>query len=221
MKIKISNLKKSYLEPERELTILSDVNLEINTGEVVALLGKSGSGKTTMLSMLSGLEKPTTGEIIIDGEDITKLSEQALCLWRAKSLGIVFQQFHLVPHLTALENVMLPLEIMESKVSIFEEAKKWLTFVGLDERIGHYTNKLSGGEQQRVAIARALAKSPQLILADEPTGNLDNETGQIIIKLLFEMVRKNNLTMVLVTHDEDLAKLCDRTIRLVGGKCFS
>jgi putative ABC transport system ATP-binding protein len=221
MKIKISNLKKSYLEPERELTILSDVNLEINSGEVVALLGKSGSGKTTMLSMLSGLEKPTTGEIIIDGEDITKLSEQALCLWRAKSLGIVFQQFHLVPHLTALENVMLPLEIMESKVSIFEEAKKWLTFVGLDDRVGHYTNKLSGGEQQRVAIARALAKSPQLILADEPTGNLDNETGQIIIKLLFEMVRKNNLTMVLVTHDEDLAKLCDRTIRLVGGKCFS
>lgn len=221
MKIKISNLKKSYLEPERELTILSDVNLEINSGEVVALLCKSGSGKTTMLSMLSGLEKPTTGEIIIDGEDITKLSEQALCLWRAKSLGIVFQQFHLVPHLTALENVMLPLEIMESKVSIFEEAKKWLTFVGLDDRVGHYTNKLSGGEQQRVAIARALAKSPQLILADEPTGNLDNETGQIIIKLLFEMVRKNNLTMVLVTHDEDLAKLCDRTIRLVGGKCFS
>jgi putative ABC transport system ATP-binding protein len=110
---------------------------------------------------------------------------------------------------------------MESKVSIFEEAKKWLTFVGLDDRVGHYTNKLSGGEQQRVAIARALAKSPQLILADEPTGNLDNETGQIIIKLLFEMVRKNNLTMVLVTHDEDLAKLCDRTIRLVGGKCFS
>jgi putative ABC transport system ATP-binding protein len=221
MKIKISNLKKSYLEPERELTILSDVNLEINSGEVVALLGKSGSGKTTMLSMLSGLEKPTTGEIIVDGEDITKLSEQALCLWRAKSLGIVFQQFHLVPHLTALENVMLPLEIMETKLSIIDEAKKWLSFVGLDDRIGHYTNKLSGGEQQRVAIARALAKAPKLILADEPTGNLDNETGQIIIKLLFEMVRKNNLTMVLVTHDEDLAKLCDRTIRLVGGKCFS
>ncbi len=221
MKIKISNLKKSYLEPERELTILSDVNLEINSGEVVALLGKSGSGKTTMLSMLSGLEKPTTGEIIIDGEDITKLSEQALCLWRANSLGIIFQQFHLVPHLTALENVMLPLEIMETKLSIYDEAKKWLTFVGLDDRIGHYTNKLSGGEQQRVAIARALAKAPKLILADEPTGNLDNETGQIIIKLLFEMVRKNNLTMVLVTHDEDLAKLCDRTIRLAGGKCFS
>lgn len=221
MKIKISNLKKSYLEPERELTILSDINLEINSGEVVALLGKSGSGKTTMLSMLSGLEKPTTGEIIINGEDITKLNEQALCSWRAKSLGIIFQQFHLVPHLTALENVMLPLEIMDSKNSIFEEAKKWLSLVGLDDRIGHYTNKLSGGEQQRVAIARALAKSPQLILADEPTGNLDNETGQIIIKLLFEMVRKDKLTMVLVTHDEDLAKLCDRTIRLVGGKCFS
>lgn len=221
MKIKINNLKKSYLEPARELTILTDVNLEIQSGEVVALLGKSGSGKTTMLSMLSGLEKPSLGEILIDGVDITKLDEQALCEWRANSLGIIFQQFHLVPHLTALENVMLPLEIMHSSHSAVEEAKKWLAFVGLIDRVGHLTNKLSGGEQQRVAIARALAKNPKLILADEPTGNLDNETGQLVIKLLFEMVRKNNLTMILVTHDEDLAKLCDRTIRLAGGKCFS
>ncbi len=221
MKITISQLKKSYLEPERELVILSDVNFEIKSGEVVALLGKSGSGKTTMLSMLSGLEKPTSGEIRINDVDITKLNEQELCQWRANSLGIIFQQFHLVPHLTALENVMLPLEIMNTELSKADEALKWLSNVGLTERAGHYTNKLSGGEQQRVAIARALAKNPHLILADEPTGNLDNETGQIVIKLLFDMVRKNNLTMILVTHDEDLAKMCDRTMRLAGGKCFS
>lgn len=221
MKITISQLKKSYLEPERELVILSDVNFEIKSGEVVALLGKSGSGKTTMLSMLSGLEKPTSGEIRINDVDITKLNEQELCQWRANSLGIIFQQFHLVPHLTAFENVMLPLEIMNTELSKADEALKWLSNVGLTERAGHYTNKLSGGEQQRVAIARALAKNPHLILADEPTGNLDNETGQIVIKLLFDMVRKNNLTMILVTHDEDLAKMCDRTMRLAGGKCFS
>jgi len=171
--------------------------------------------------MLSGLEKPTSGEIKINDIDITKLNEQELCQWRANSLGIIFQQFHLVPHLTALENVMLPLEIMNTELSKADEALKWLSNVGLIERSGHYTNKLSGGEQQRVAIARALAKNPHLILADEPTGNLDNETGQVIIKLLFDMVRKNNLTMILVTHDEDLAKMCDRTMRLAGGKCFS
>lgn len=219
MKIIIKDLKKSYLQGKKTITVLDGVNLDVKSGEIIALLGKSGSGKTTMLSLLAGLEKPDTGSISVDSNELTQLSEEELCDWRAKNLGIVFQQFHLIPHLTALENVLLPLEIngKEDKTIALE----WLSSIGLSERADHYPSMLSGGEQQRVAIARALAAGPAILLADEPTGNLDVETGKSIIEILFKMVREKKTTMIVVTHDEELARKADRIIRLSGGKCHS
>lgn len=217
MKIKIQNLDKTFQQGKNIIQVLHNVSLEIESGEVIALLGKSGSGKTTMLSLLAGLEKPDKGSIIMGTEDITRLSEEALCDWRAKNLGIVFQQFHLIPHLTALENVELSLDIKGN--SDRERAQKWLELVGLSDRKNHFPSMLSGGEQQRVAMARALATSPDLVLADEPTGNLDIETGKSVIETLFSMVKQNKTTMILVTHDEELALRADRIIRLSGGQC--
>lgn len=218
MKIEIKNVSKDFIQGKNKIKVLSDVNLEIGSGEIIALLGKSGSGKTTMLSLLAGLDSPDEGEIIIDGINITSLSEEKLCEFRAKTLGIVFQQFHLIPHLTALENVNLSFEI-NGKENTEERAAEWLKLVGLSERAEHFPTMLSGGEQQRVAIARALAHGAPLVLADEPTGNLDTETGKAIIDLLFKMVKENKTTMVLVTHDEELAQRADRIVRLIGGKC--
>lgn len=219
MKIKINELKKHYIQGKNTIVVLDGVNQEIASGEIVALLGKSGSGKTTMLSLLAGLEHPDSGSILVDHTDITKLSEEDLCDWRAKNLGIIFQQFHLIPHLTALENVLLSLEINGREDR--DLALSWLSLVGLSERAHHFPSMLSGGEQQRVAIARALAFGPAMLLADEPTGNLDVETGKIIIDLLFKIVREKKTTMILVTHDEELAHKADRIIRLTGGKCLS
>lgn len=219
MKIQINNLKKSFQQNETKLTILNGINLTIEKGEVVALLGKSGSGKSTILSLLSGLDIPDEGEIIIDGLDITKLNEEERCNYRAKSLGIIFQQFHLVPHLSALENVELALEVRND--NDIKKAKQSLFQVGLEERINHLPSMLSGGEQQRVAIARALVGLPVLLLADEPTGNLDAETGASVIEILFNLVKTNQTTMILVTHDEELALRADRIVRLSGGLCHS
>ena len=217
MRISIKNINKHFQQGKNTIQVLNDVSLEVKTGEIIALLGKSGSGKTTMLSLLAGLDKPDQGNILIDDLDLTKLSEEALCDFRAKKLGIVFQQFHLIPHLTALENVLLSFEINGSEDK--ETALRWLEMVGLKDRADHYPSMLSGGEQQRVAIARALSFGPPLLLADEPTGNLDVETGKYVIDLLFKMVREKKTTMVLVTHDDELAAKADRIVRLVGGKC--
>jgi putative ABC transport system ATP-binding protein len=219
MKVSIKNINKHFQQGKNTIHVLNDVNLEIKSGEIIALLGKSGSGKTTMLSLLAGLDRPDHGSILVDDLDITKISEEKLCDFRAKTLGIVFQQFHLIPHLTAFENVLLSFEIngREDK----ESAMMWLEMVGLKDRAHHYPSMLSGGEQQRVAMARALAFGPPLLLADEPTGNLDVETGKSIIDILFKMVREKKTTMILVTHDEELAAKADRIVRLIGGKCHS
>ncbi|MBC7712277.1 MAG: ABC transporter ATP-binding protein [Rhizobacter sp.] len=219
MKISIKNINKHFQQGKNTIHVLNDVSLEVKSGEIIALLGKSGSGKTTMLSLLAGLDKPDHGSIMINDLDLTKLSEEELCDFRAKTLGIVFQQFHLIPHLTAMENVLLSFEINGSEDK--ESAVKWLDMVGLKDRADHYPSMLSGGEQQRVAIARALSFGPPLLLADEPTGNLDVETGKYVIDLLFKMVREKKTTMILVTHDEELAAKADRIVRLVGGKCLS
>lgn len=218
MKVKIEGLSKSFVQGKKTINILDNAELEIKVGEVVALLGKSGSGKTTMLSLLSGLDKPDKGKILIDGEDISQYGEEQLCHYRANKLGIVFQQFHLVPHLTALENVKLTLEIKNNDDDT--KAKEWLGLVGLQDRFDHFPSMMSGGEQQRVAMARALVGDPSLLLADEPTGNLDSETGKHIIETLFNIVKKNKTTMILVTHDEELALKADRIVRLSGGKCL-
>lgn len=219
MKITINNIFKHYLQGKKNIHVLNGVSLEIASGEIIALLGKSGSGKTTMLSLLAGLEKPDSGAIVVDQTDLTKLSEEDLCDWRAKNLGIIFQQFHLIAHLTALENILLSLEINGREDR--KLALHWLSLVGLADRADHYPSMLSGGEQQRVAIARALISEPAMLLADEPTGNLDVETGKSIVDILFQIVREKKTTMILVTHDEDLAAKADRVIRLTGGQCHS
>lgn len=219
MKISVRNLRKNFVQGKNIIKVLDDVSLEINSGEIIALLGKSGSGKSTLLSLLAGLEKPDMGAVFFDQSDLTKLSEEELCTFRAKSLGIVFQQFNLIPHLTALENVLLPLEI--NGVNDQSKALDWLSLVGLLDRVNHYPSMLSGGEQQRVAIARALVSDPPILLADEPTGNLDNETGKKVIETLFNIVREKKITMIIVTHDDELALKADRIVRLTGGKCYS
>lgn len=219
MKIEVKNVDKHFIQGKNTIQVLKNINLDIKSGETIALLGKSGSGKTTMLSLLAGLDRPDAGTISIDDIDISKLSEEKLCDYRAQKLGIVFQQFHLIPHLTALENVLLSFEINGSNDT--KTAMDWLEMVGLKDRSNHYPSMLSGGEQQRVAIARALAFGPPLLLADEPTGNLDAETGKSVIDILFKIVREKKTTMILVTHDEELASRADRIVRLVGGQCLS
>ena len=219
MKISVQNIKKNFIQGKNIIKVLDDVSIEIGSGEIIALLGKSGSGKSTLLSLLAGLEKPDHGSILFDQIDLTKFNEEELCLFRAKRLGIVFQQFNLIPHLTALENVLLPLEINGQED--LKQALNWLSMVELEDRVDHFPSMLSGGEQQRVAIARALVSDPPILLADEPTGNLDNETGKKVIDILFNIVRKRKTTMIIVTHDEELASRADRIVRLVGGKCLS
>lgn len=221
MKVNVNKITKKFIQGKNVINVLDELSLAISSGEIIALLGKSGSGKSTLLSLLAGLEKPELGAIFFNDIDITKLSEGELCDWRAKNLGIVFQQFNLIPHLSALENVLLPLEINGIGSKAKQQALDWLGLVGLSERVDHFPSLLSGGEQQRVAIARALVFGPPLILADEPTGNLDNETGKIVIDTLFSIARKNKTTMIIVTHDEELASKADRIVRLTGGKCFT
>ena len=211
-------LSKRVQTSDGELTILDGVSLEIAAEERVAIIGASGSGKSTLLSLLAGLDEPTNGSVIYHGRDnLSSMSEAERAVFRAEWIGFVFQSFQLLSSLTAIENVMLPLELNgEGRAS--EKAREWLDRVGLSHRLTHYPRQLSGGEQQRVAIARAFAMEPRVLFADEPTGNLDTATGQKVVELLFEINRDAGTTLILVTHDANLAQQCDRSIRLEAGK---
>ena len=197
--------------------VLKGVDLEIARGRSVGIVGPSGSGKSTLLMVMAGLERVDSGEVVIDGAPFHTMSEDQTAAFRGRNIGIVFQSFHLIPNMTALENVAVPLELA-GEAKAFEIARRELTAVGLGERLSHYPGQLSGGEQQRVAIARALAPSPALLIADEPTGNLDESTGRSIVDLIFALRRERGATLVLVTHDLSLAALCDRTVRLRAGR---
>jgi putative ABC transport system ATP-binding protein len=200
-----------------DLVILREIDLAVTPGEAVAVVGASGSGKSTLLAILAGLDTPTIGTVELDGQDIFSLSEDARAEVRGRSVGFVFQSFQLLPSLTALENVMLPLEL-GNDAAAESKAKDTLGRVGLGERLHHYPKHLSGGEQQRVALARAFVVRPKLLLADEPTGSLDADSGAEVIRLLFEMNREYGTTLVLVTHDESLAARCGRVVRLAAGR---
>lgn len=199
------------------IEILSNISLSVKPGEKLAILGASGSGKSTLLSLLAGLDQPTRGQIKLFGEDLTLLDEEARAKLRLGKIGFVFQAFHLLPHLTALENVMLPLFLSKDKQA-FKKARDMLEEVGLSHRMGHFPSQLSGGEQQRVAIARAFIVAPKILFADEPTGNLDNKTGQMIMDKIFSLNEIYKTTLVLVTHEMDIAKRCVNTIKLADGK---
>jgi putative ABC transport system ATP-binding protein len=197
--------------------VLRDVALRVEEGQSLAVVGPSGSGKTSLLMVIAGLERATSGRVEVAGSDLTALEEDQLALVRGAEIGIVFQSFHLVPTMTALENVALPLEFAGAP-NAFATARALLDEVGLTHRIDHFPAQLSGGEQQRVAIARALSRQPQLILADEPTGNLDGKTGRQVVELLFGLQRRRKATLILVTHDDKLAALCGRMIRMADGR---
>lgn len=197
--------------------MLSGVNLRLSQGETLAVVGPSGSGKTTMLMLMAGLEQPTSGQIHMAGQDLTLLTEDELSRFRRKHLGIVFQAFHLIPTMTALENAALPLEFAHHPQAL-TKAMLALEQMGLKDRCNHYPGQLSGGEQQRVALARAFAPQPSIILADEPTGNLDQDTGRKVMDLLFDLQAQNNITLVLVTHDQTLAKRCQRIATMLAGR---
>lgn len=215
--IQVSNLTREVYTGEDKLVILQDINLQVSTGESIAIVGTSGSGKSTLLGLLAGLDIPTQGTVFLDGEDIFKLNEDERAILRGRLLGFMFQSFQLLPSLTALENVMLPLELSGTD-NAREIAHNWLVRVGLKERTGHYPRQLSGGEQQRVAIARAFVTHPKMLFADEPTGNLDAATGAQIIDLMFQINREQGTTLVLVTHDKNLSARCSRVIELVAGR---
>ncbi len=203
--------------PEGRLTLLENIDLSVARGEAVAVLGASGSGKTTLLGLLAGLDQPTSGQIWLDGEEITAMDEDGRAALRARTLGFVFQSFQLLPNLTALENVMLPLELA-GRTASRERAMDLLGQVGLAPRARHRPHQLSGGEQQRVAIARAFATEPPLLFADEPTGNLDRRTGAQITDLLFRLNAERGTTLLLVTHDLQLAERCDRVLEMEAGR---
>lgn len=213
----VAGLRKCYGAGESRVEVLKGLDFVIQTGEQVALTGKSGSGKSTLLSLMAGLDSPDSGTISIDQQNISLMNEKDLTSYRARHIGIVFQQFHLVSTLTALENVLLPLEILKMERAR-ERAMALLENVGLSHRVDHLPSQLSGGESQRVAIARALATNPAILFADEPSGNLDEETGDKVMGLLFDLVKKSGTTLVLVTHDPDLASKCERIIHLEHGK---
>ncbi|MGH8707703.1 MAG: ABC transporter ATP-binding protein [Burkholderiales bacterium] len=208
---------KTVKSGEADLVILREIDLAVMPGEVVAVVGASGSGKSTLLAVLAGLDTPTTGAVRLAGEDLFALDEDARAELRGRTVGFVFQSFQLLASLTALENVMLPLELA-GRDDAEDEAREILTRVGLGARLHHYPKHLSGGEQQRVALARAFVVRPQVLLADEPTGSLDAESGEAVIALLFQLNREAGTTLVMVTHDEHLAQRCTRVIRLVAGR---
>ncbi|MBY4597184.1 ABC transporter ATP-binding protein [bacterium BD-1] len=216
----VERLGKRVPLPSGDLTILDGVGFTIPRGEAVAIVGASGSGKSTLLSLLAGLDVPSEGEVRLDGEPLSRLDEDGRARVRGEKVGFVFQSFQLLPSLTALENVMLPLELRGDD-DAEGPARAILGQVGLAERLGHYPRQLSGGEQQRVALARAFVTRPSVLFADEPTGNLDTRTGQAIIELLFKLNREAGTTLVLVTHDEQLAARCRRVLRLDSGRLVS
>jgi len=208
---------KTVKSGESDLVILREIDLAVTPGEALAVVGASGSGKSTLLAILAGLDTPSAGEVQIDGKNLFALDEDARAELRGRSVGFVFQSFQLLPALTALENVMLPLEL-SGKDDAEATAREMLTRVGLGERLHHYPKHLSGGEQQRVALARAFVVRPKLLFADEPTGSLDAESGAAVIRLLFDMNQEYGTTLVLVTHDEQLAARCRRMVRLAAGR---
>ena len=214
--IDVQNLCKSLTMGEQSLDILSSVNLTVQKGESLAIVGKSGSGKSTLLSLLAGLDSASSGHIFVQGKDLSVLDEDGRAAIRKDHVGFIFQNFQLLPHLSALDNVMLPLELSFDS-DARAKAIDWLEKVGLGQRLHHQPNQLSGGEQQRVAIARAFACEPDILFADEPTGNLDEHTGQTIVDLLFNLNGELNITLILVTHDDDLANQCQRQVHLEDG----
>jgi len=217
MGLEISHLCKSFYSPGTGMIqVLNDVNLQVTPGRTYAVIGQSGSGKTTLLSLIAGLDRPDSGDIILDGENLSTMNEDRLARFRAEKIGIIFQQFHLMPHLTAQENISLPLEILKAP-DIEKQTHAMLEMVGLSPRRHHLPGALSGGECQRVAIARALIVKPSLILADEPTGNLDTATGETVADLLFNLVETENKSLILVTHNPSLADRCRSTFTLERG----
>ena len=215
--LEAKSLRKEVSSPEGALTILDDVSLAVRAGESVAVVGASGAGKSTLLALLAGLDEPSAGQVWLDGTELSALDEDGRAAARARHVGFVFQSVHLVPSLTALENVMLPLELA-GHADARATAREVLGKVGLGGRTGHYPRQLSGGEQQRVAIARAFVTRPTVLFADEPTGNLDTTTGARIVQLLFDLNAASGTTLVLVTHDRDLAARCDRMIEIDAGR---
>jgi putative ABC transport system ATP-binding protein len=213
------NLVKTIRNGGHTVEILKDINFEIPDRQFVAIMGPSGSGKSTLLGLLAGLDWPTSGEITIDGIDITRLKEDEMAVLRGRKLGFIFQAYHLVPTLTAIENVMLPMEMLgENRNGVHERAQQLLDNVGLIHRQEHYPSQLSGGEQQRVALARAFVMKPSILFADEPTGNLDSGNGKHVLELLLQLNKNEDTTLVLVTHDQTLARHADRHILLSDGR---
>ena len=215
--IELIDVSRTVTSGAGPLTILHSTSLRFEAGRAIAITGPSGSGKSTLLGLVAGLDAPTTGRILIDGTDITALGEEALARLRGAKIGIVFQFFHLLPSLTAYENILVPMEIAKRRDAV-ARARQLLEEVGLSDRGHHYPSQLSGGEQQRVAIARALANNPSIVLADEPTGNLDSMTGRHIMELLLDVHRSRQTTLVLVTHDAELASLADSRLSLRDGR---
>ena len=219
--IQVCGLTKTINTPTHRVDILKGIDLEIPRGQFAAIMGPSGSGKSTLLGLLAGLDAPTSGRIVLDGEDITGLEEDELALLRGRKIGFVFQSYHLIPTLTAEENVMLPLELSGHAAEGAERARELLGSVGLFDRRDHYPVQLSGGEQQRVALARAFVVRPPILLADEPTGNLDTANGNNILELLVTLNRRESTTLVLVTHDRQISEQADRRITLRDGQVTS
>ncbi len=218
--LNVSNLGKSYTSGSKKLTVLDDISFDIETGATFSIVGPSGSGKTTLLGLCAGLDKSDSGAVELCGTELSSLNEDQRALLRNKQVGFIFQNFQLLPTLTALENVSVPLELQGNKGAVIR-AKELLEKVGLADRMNHYPSQLSGGEQQRVALARAFSNKPSILFADEPTGNLDEETGEKVIQLLFDLNKEAGTTLVIVTHDLDLAKRTQHILRLKGGKVFS
>jgi len=215
--VEVSGLLKQVDNGGEALTILHEISFAVSAGQTVAIVGASGSGKSTLLGLLAGLDQPSAGSVRLAGENLAALDEDARARLRGRLLGFVFQSFQLLPSLTALENVMLPLELA-AQPAARAQALHWLERVGLGHRLGHYPKHLSGGEQQRVALARAFAPAPRLVLADEPTGNLDAATGHQIIELMFAINAERGTTLILVTHDEEIAARCGRRLRMQAGR---
>jgi putative ABC transport system ATP-binding protein len=215
--LQVNNLSKTYNSGSRSLTVLSGINFNIEEGEIVSIVGPSGSGKTTLLGLCAGLDTSSEGNVVLAGSDLNGLTEDEKAALRNRNVGFIFQNFQLIPTLTALENVMIPLEL-RGESNPGKIAEDLLKRVGLEDRLDHYPSQLSGGEQQRVSLARAFSNAPKILFADEPTGNLDDETGTTVEDLLFELNKEKGTTLVIVTHDTDLAARTERIIKLKGGK---